>query len=415
MSRVIASSLSPNTQSYDVMLAFRHIIQPWTYIRGGGIEALEKWFQKYFAISYVSTFSNARSGLYVILKSLAIREDDEVILQAFTCVVVPNAVLAVGAIPVYADITKSLTLDCDDVVKKITKKTKAIIVQHTFGIPGDMQRLQSIARKYNLFLIEDVAHTIGGTYKGKKLGTFGIASIFSFGRDKAFSSVFGGVTITSDQALGAKIKAIQLQVPYPKQAWIAQQLFHPIAFVFILALYNTSKIGKIILFLLQKMHTLSFPVSSDEKAGKFNPESIKRFPNALALLAVQQITKIDDYNKKRVVISEKYKQVCKRLHIANHSEQNVPYLRFPIFVKDAAKMKEYFRNKRKVYLGDWYANIIDPKGSNFTAIGYRNGSCPVAEKYAKEIINLPTYPTMSDNDIAEVMQLLEFYDTHKRN
>ena len=121
----------------------------------------------------------------------AIGEGDEVLVQAFTCVAVPNSVLWAQATPVYADIDATLNIDPIDVEKKITNRTKAIIVQHTFGIPADMDALVALAKKHNILLIEDCAHSLGATYKGKKVGTFGDAAFFSFGRDKVVSSVFG--------------------------------------------------------------------------------------------------------------------------------------------------------------------------------------------------------------------------------
>src|SRR5436190_4689293 len=215
MKRPIAIGLSPNTQSEDVVKAYQQLLKPWEYQAGSAIREVEQWFENYFKVPYAISFSNARSALFVILKSLEIKTADEIILQAFTCVVVSNAIIAAGATPVYADITNSLVLNSKDIEKKITKKTKAIIVQHTFGIPADMDAIQAIAKKHKLFVIEDVAHTIGGTYKEKKLGTYGDAAIFSLGRDKACSSVFGGMAITRDKIPGQKIRQIQQEKTYP--------------------------------------------------------------------------------------------------------------------------------------------------------------------------------------------------------
>ncbi|MDE2591205.1 MAG: aminotransferase class I/II-fold pyridoxal phosphate-dependent enzyme, partial [Patescibacteria group bacterium] len=236
MNRPIAIGLSPNTEPDDVRLALKMLCMPWMYTRGKASDVLERWFQRFFNVSSAIGFSNGRSALYATLSALGVEKGDEVILQAFTCVVVPDAILALGAKPVYADITKNLTIDAKDIEKKITKRTKVILVQHTFGIPTDMEAVCSLAKAHNLYVVEDVAHTLGEEFKKKKLGTFGNASIFSFGRDKAFSSVFGGMAITDDAALGKKIRLYQRQRPYPSGYWVAQQLFHPVAFSFILPL-----------------------------------------------------------------------------------------------------------------------------------------------------------------------------------
>lgn len=408
MKKTIALGLSPNVQPDDVWVAIKQIISPWKYQKGDSIGTIEKWFKSYFQSEAAVTFTNARSGLYAILSCLGIGKDDEVIVQAFTCVVVPTPVLATGAKVIYADVTKNLSLDLKDLEKKITKRTKAIIVQHTFGMPAEIDKIVKIAKTHGLYVIEDVAHGLGIQYKGKKLGTFGIASIFSFGRDKAFSSVFGGVVVTKDASLSQKLKIFQRQRSFPSFSWIFQQLLHPIVFSVILPLYDRMSLGKVILVVLQKLHLLSFPVESYEKRGNFYPDSIKKYPNALAVLLLHQLEKIASYNHKRKVICNMYLHVLEELHIDSPAKENEELLRFPIYLEKPFAMKEYFRSQQ-IYLGDWYANIIDPKDTNFSAIGYVRGSCPQAEYYAHRIINLPTYPAMEDNDVTRVLDVLRNY------
>ena len=411
MKRPIALGLSPNTEEEDVACAAQVLFFPWKYKNGKAIEDLEKWFQDFFHTQHVSSFVSGRSALYAVLWALNIGSGDEVILQAFTCVVVPNVIIATGAKPVYADITKSLTLDPEDVKKRITPKTKAILVQHTFGIPTDMDAIMQVAKEHNLFVIEDVAHTIGEEYKKRKLGTIGHAGIFSFGRDKAFSSVFGGMTITKDKNLGRKIQQYQKQREFPSSSWIAQQLFHPVAFYFILPLYNTFSLGKMLLVLFQKMKLLSFPVSSEEKRGNFSLLDVKRFPNALATLALMQVQKLHQYNQRRKDIAKQYLDWANDLHLDIAYKKNISFLRFPIFTEHPATVREYFRNLH-IYLGDWYAHVIDPRDSNFTAVAYVRGSCPKAEQCAQKIVNLPTYPIMTDEDVQIVLETLKQYVLH---
>src|SRR5258708_1144887 len=153
MKRPIAIGLSPNTQKDDIILALRLLCMPWQYVRGSAAKELERWFRTYFKLSYAVAFINARSALYAILHCLHIKQGDEVILQAFTCVAVPNAIIATGAKPIYVDIDQSLNINPDLIEKKITKKTKAIIVQHTFAIPANMDAIGKIAQKYAIHVI----------------------------------------------------------------------------------------------------------------------------------------------------------------------------------------------------------------------------------------------------------------------
>lgn len=406
--RPIALSLSPNTQGKDIFLALKLFFSPWKYFGNGSVRQLEQWFRQYFAVSYAVSFNSGRSSLYAILSALGITKDDEVILQAFTCVVVPNAIVALGAKPIYCDVTQELVLDPQILEKKITKKTKAIIVQHTFGVPTDMTAIGKLAKKHNLFIIEDCAHTIGGEYKGKKLGSYGVASFFSFGRDKAFSSVFGGMAITNNQDLGKKLRAFQKNLENSSFFWTMQQVFHPIAFGIILPFYNVGVIGKALLVVLQKMQFLSFPVSQAEKQAIFVRKNIKKMPNALASMAIFQLRRIKEYNKKRKQIAKMYLSNVAGLSLLVSCSDVIPYLRFPLFVDKPDSYIQFFRQKG-IYLGKWYSEVVDPKGTNFQKINYQIGSCPNAEMLAKKVINLPTYPTMTTKDVEKVIRVLKAY------
>ncbi|MEK7588118.1 MAG: aminotransferase class I/II-fold pyridoxal phosphate-dependent enzyme, partial [Patescibacteria group bacterium] len=297
---MISCSLSPNTEADDVWLALKTMLMPWTHHHGNAVDQVEQWFCRYFSVSEAVSFNSARSALLGILKSFGIGTGDEVLVQAFTCVAVPNSVLWAGAKPVFVDIDATLNIDVRDAEKKITPKTKAIIVQHTFGIPANMNQLVVFAKKHGLYLIEDCAHSLGATYQGKKVGSFGDAAFFSFGRDKVVSSVWGGVAVmrAKSKEQRAKLKTYQNKLPYPSRAWIAQQLLHPIVFFLILASYNIW-IGKIFLYCLQKFRLLSFPVNPCEKQCRMPTNFPARFPNALALLALNQLHKLDRYNETR--------------------------------------------------------------------------------------------------------------------
>lgn len=408
MKRVIAIGLAPNIQKSDAYAACRLLFSPWQYLSGKTIKILEHWFEQYFQVTTAISFINARSALYAIFKNLEIGKGDEVLLQAFTCVAVPNAILAVDAVPVYVDIDNSLNIDLRDLERKITKKTKAILVQHTFGIAADMDAVMKLAKKYNLFVVEDVAHSIGGEYKGKKLGTFGIAGIFSFGRDKAFSSVFGGVAITNDSHLGERLHTYQKQRDFPSAGWVIAQLFYPIISYIILKTYYFFSFGKVFHFLLRKVRFFSLPVTEDEEKGKFNILDVKKMPNALAMLAMVQINKLEQYNKKRKRFAAMYRVAVNTLNIEQFTIDDNPLLRFPLLAADKKDMKQFFA-RQGMYIGDWYNQVIDPRGVDLKKAGYKIGTCPKAEEIVRHSINLPTYPTMDQKDVERVIGVLKEY------
>ncbi len=403
MKKLISISVSPNAQRDDVACALRLFINPFVF-RQQYPKKLEDWFRDYFKASYVFSFVSGRFGLYAILKALNLRENDEVILQAFTCVAVPNAVIAAGARPIYVDINNEFTLDEREFEKKITKNTKAVIVQHTFGIPSKMEQIMRIAKRHRLYVIEDCAHVIGGFYQGSSLGTFGDASFFSFGRDKALSAVFGSIVIANNKKIGGQLSKFYKKLKKPNYFWTMQQLFHPLAFFFLMPIYDFGSLGKLLIVLFQKLHMLSLPVSAKEKKGSYTLSEKGKMPDQLACLALNQLRKIEQYNDLRKKIVEVYSSVLEK----TWKDSGNPLLRYPLLIERRERVLKSLREKR-IYLGKWYSNVIDPLGVDYQAVYYKKGSCPNAEKTATKIINLPTYPKMTLEDAKTIGNLLKEY------
>ncbi len=381
---VISASLSPNTTGDDVITALGILGKPWEWKRGKHVRHVESWFRKRFDTATAVSFNSGRSALLAILKAFTIGRGDEVLIQAFTCVAVPNSVLWAGATPVYVDIDETLNMDPIDAAKKVSSKTKALIVQHTFGVPANMEALVRFVRRHNLILIEDCAHALGARYRGKLVGTFGDAAFFSFGRDKVISSVFGGMAIIQSklESHTSRLKEYHNDLPYPSVFWIMQQLLHPIAFSIILPLY-TLGIGKVMLVFLQRIKLLSLPVYTEETQGKKPDEFPKKYPNALAALLVNQLRKLESYNQIRKTVAKIYRGGKPA------EEDGAIYLRFPVCVSDPKRVVAQAK-KKGILFGNWYHCVIDPERTDKRAVGYVEGSCPNAEKKAAHIINLPT-------------------------
>ena len=230
MSKVISISLSPNVFNQDLHAAWQMMRSPLQWQKGEHIRSLEGVFASYLGVNEESVFSfnSGRSAFLSLLSSLGIGNGDEVLLQAFTCNAVPNPVLWSGAKPVYVDVREAtFSMDARDLEKKITPRSRAIIIQHTFGLAGDLLAIKEIARRRSLIVIEDCAHALGGTSHGKRLGTFGDAAFFSFGRDKVISCVYGGMLVCNNATLKATMSLRYEKLAYPSKAWIRQQLRHP--------------------------------------------------------------------------------------------------------------------------------------------------------------------------------------------
>ena len=420
--RPISVALSPNTSWEDIFLALSLIIFPWNWLKwkkGNAIEKLENKFKNYLGVKYVFSFASGRAGLFAILKSLDLKEGDEVITQAYTTVAVPNAIIWAGAKPIYVDIDEeTFNMDPKKLEEKITSRTKAIIIQHTFGLSGRIKEILEISKKYNLFVIEDCAHALGSEYQNRKVGTFGDAAFFSFGRDKIISSVFGGMVVLKDQKIYQKFQEIYRELPYPSARWIFQQIFHPIAFAIILPSYYFFKLGQILLFLFQKLNLLSRAYLKIEKNGEMPKNFPQKFPNVLAELALVQFKKLEKFNRHRIKIAKFYSKNLKIDRTIDHSvglKYKLPqtpenskhiFLYYTIQSSERDKILETAK-KNHIILGNWFSGPVSPEEVNLKAVGYQKGDCPVAEKVGKMSLNLPTHHRITLEDAEKIVNFLK--------
>ena len=405
MNRPIAISLSPNSQKDDVLLALKVFLSPWRWRDEKEVGLLVNKFVSLFGENYQAFAVNAgRSAEYLILKALGIGKGDEVIVQAFTCVAVPNSVLWIGARPIYVDIGSDFNININDLKKKITKNTKAIIIQHTFGTPAKVDEVKRLIKGKKIILIEDGCHGLGAKYNDQMVGTLGDIAFFSFGRDKVLSSVFGGMILCSDKKLNKKLEKLINDLDEPSYRWIGQQLFHPIAFNFILPVYNIFG-GKYLLFLFQKLGLLSKAIYKEEKETVQPSVFPLRMPGALALLASKQLDKLVSYNLHRKKIANFYfKNIRSELIKIPKQKVGAIWLRFPLLVNNPEIVIKKMKTKG-ILLGDWYKEVVVPV-NNLKKVYYIEGSCPIAEDISKHIVNLPTYPTFSKKDAKYVLENL---------
>jgi len=446
----ISISLSPNTEKDDIDLALKLIFRPseWkigvnqrTHQRQSASTLLEEEFKKYLGIhpvksteggakqfngvKYAIYFNSGRSALIAILDALGIKKGDEILLQAFTCNSAVNPILNLGAKPVFVDIDETLNLNPEDLKKKITEKSKAVMIQHTFGWPAKIDEISEICKEHNLYLIEDCAHSLGAEYKSKKsglpaealakAGTFGDAAFFSFGRDKIISSVFGGMAVTNNDEIGERIKEFQEKLDFPSNFWIFQQLLHPILTNYlVLPAYGiNSNLGRIILGLFHVFKILSKGVYRKEKEGEIPKYFPKKFSNALAILALNQFKKLERFNEHRREIANFYEDELKNtkfiLPLAKSRENIIPtFMRYPILTNlDPEKILREAR-KRKIYLDDgWRKTPIVPPDTKIDKMKYSFGSCPKVEEIVPKIFNLPTHINISLKDAQKIIEFLK--------
>lgn len=348
--------------------------------------------------------------MMAILESLGLQRGNEILLQAFTCNAASNPILWVGLEPVYVDCDENFNIATEDLKRKITPRSRAVIVQHTFGLPADMDEILEICRQHDLILIEDCAHSLGATYKEKKIGTFSKAAFFSFSRDKVISSVYGGMVAINDEELAKKIRIYQEKIGYPSYWWTVRQLLHPILMNWLI-LPTYRLFGKYLLSIFQWLGILSKAVDWTEKRGKKPSYFPKRMPILLAVLALNQLKKMERFNAHRQKTADfYYKRLVNTEFMlpSNPADKKQIFLRFAIRHPRAHEIiKKAWR--KNLLIGDWYTTPIAPYDTKLDKMKYVVGGCPMAEKLAKETLNLPTHINISEQDAQKITNFLKEY------
>ena len=177
---------------------------------GKYVQAFEKSAASFVNSKYAVAVNSGTAALQAALFALDIKKGDEVLIPSFTFVATANAVVSTGAKPVFVDIlNKNYTIDPDDLEKKITKKTHAIIPVHLYGNVAIIERLSEISKKYNIPIIEDSAQSLGSTYKGKHTGTFFEMGCYSMYSTKVMTAGEGGFVVTNNKNLRDKLLMIR--------------------------------------------------------------------------------------------------------------------------------------------------------------------------------------------------------------
>lgn len=194
----------------DINYAIKALKSRWISSKGEFVSKFEKKFQNFFKGGYPLTVSNGTSALELAIKSLGIKRDDEIIAPNFTFAASVNAIINCNAKPVLVDVEEDTwTISLNEIKKKITKKTKAIMMVHTYGQPCKIDEIKEIARKKKLFIIEDCAEALGAKYKNRLVGLDGDCSCHSFYANKTITTGEGGMIVFKQKKYFNKAKMIK--------------------------------------------------------------------------------------------------------------------------------------------------------------------------------------------------------------
>jgi dTDP-4-amino-4,6-dideoxygalactose transaminase len=342
---------------------------------------------------HVSLFWKGRVAMYALLRALDIGPGDEVVVPAFTCVAVPNAVLYAGATPVYVDIDeRTYTADPAAVAAAVGPRTRAVLAQNTFGLSADLDALTATAQTHGAVVLDDCTHGLGGTYRGRPNGAAAHAAFFSTQWSKPISTGLGGIAITTDPALAramADREGDALAPSAASRALLGAMLFARER----IATPRTLRAGRSVYRVVSRAGVVPGSSSGEELEGTAMPDGfVTAMSGFQARLAAQRLPTLPGRVRRRRAVAARY-SAWLREHGATPAYEpggaEHAFLRYPLRVRERdAFVAE--AERRGIDLGDWFHSPLYPIRGDLEAWGYQRGHSPVAERVAAEMVNLPT-------------------------
>lgn len=343
--------------------------------------------------SRIELYWKGRIGLYAILKSFGIEKGDEVILPAFTCVVVPNAIIYCKGTPVYVDINKvTLNTTIDKIKEKVSAKTKVIVIQNTFGLSSDVKEIVSFAKEKGILTIEDCTHGFGGEYEGKPNGSYCDAAFYSTQWNKPFSTGIGGFAVMNNRKYIDRFNLVndKLISPSIKDRNVLALLIQAKKYL----LHDSTYWSAIKLY--RKLSKSGLVVGSSKGEELVSPEMPEnyflksvRVQEKVGSKAIKELPDVLRRRKEMGLLYNEFFRTNEKWHYQKEDLANHSFLNFPVFVKDKAAFQKKAENA-KIRLGDWFVSPIHPVLEDFDLWGLNINDCPNAIEKSNHILNLPT-------------------------
>lgn len=334
---------------------------------GRKVKEFEERFSSYIGQKYGIAVSSGTTALHIALQACGIKFGDKVITTPFTFIATANSILYCAAKPVFCDIDENTFNISISSLKKLLeteKDVKALLIVHLFGLPCNMDEIMEITNKYGLILIEDCAQAHGASFKGKKAGSFGLSSIFSFYPTKNMTTSEGGMIVTNDEKVSGES-------------------------------------------MLLRNHGMKNEYEHEILGYNF------RMTNISAAIGLSQMKQLDELIEKR----------RKNAHYFNEHLKNLPgieipfvpssdylhaYNQYTLRIKD--KRDDFIKNLKEKEIGHkiFYPTII-PNQPFYRKLGVYSGSFPVAEKVSKEVISIPVHPALHDSDLKRIVESVSEY------
>lgn len=345
---------------------------------GGYTKKVYQLYEEKLGVSHMLLTTSCSTALDMTAMLVDLKEGDEVILPSYTFVSTANAFVLRGAKPVFCEIDpKTMNIDADKIEALITEKTKAIYPVHYAGVVCDMDKINAIAKRHGLFVIEDAAQAVGSVYKGKyPAGTIGDMGCYSYHETKNYTMGEGGALIVKDRELLKKAEIIREKGTDRSQ------------------------------FIRGEIDKYSWQMAG----SSYLPSDI------LAALLLAQTERFDEIMAKRMHVWNAYHEAFEELekdgllirpYIPEYSNHNAHMYYF--FVKDETTRNNMLAYLKQNGIGAVFHYIplhTSPMGQTF---GYHKGDLPLTEEYAGRLIRLPMHANLADNDITYVIEKVKEY------
>ncbi|MDP3023922.1 MAG: DegT/DnrJ/EryC1/StrS family aminotransferase [candidate division Zixibacteria bacterium] len=343
---------------------------------GKKVEEFESKFARFVKAKYAVALSSGTAALHLALKSLDLKAGDEVLVPSITFVASVNAVLYCGAKPVFVDSTSlnDFNISVTELEKKISSKTRGIIVVHYGGFLADMDKITRLARKYDLFVIEDSAHSIGTKSGSKMAGALGEIGCFSFFSNKNLATGEGGMAVTDNEKLAKRIR-------------------------------------------LMRSHGMTTPTWERFKAVAFDYDIVDlgynyRMTEIGAVLGLEQLKKLISNNRKRKALSKIYidnlsgvEQIL--IPFKNHPRDSSHHL-FAILLNKKIDRKNFMQKLRQKGVQTSIHYLPVHKFSYYRKnYPQKPGNLPFSEEIGKREVSLPLHPRMSKEDVLYICQQIK--------
>lgn len=339
----------------------------WISSKGEFITKFESQFANYIGAQYATSVCNGTVAIHLALVALGLGPGDEVIVPTLTYVASVNTIVQAGAKPVFVDSLESTwQIDPEDVRRKITPRTKAVMAVHLYGLPCDMDQLRSICNENQLYLVEDCAEAFGTYYKGQHVGTFGDIATFSFFGNKTITTGEGGMVVAKSKDVFDKAYHLKTQGVSP-----VREYWHDVV------AYNY------------------------------------RMTNICAAIGLAQLEHADAIREKKRSIANWYLDGLKDLPLKTHDEFPGTQHSFWMcsIVLDSAEYRQPLRDHLK-HAGIETRPLFYP-AHTLPAFAV-NASFPIAESLSARGINLPSYPALLQGDVMEVCEAIrQFFSSRK--